>query len=97
MTTAGEAYSNTLTPASGFEFANRPLLGGVEYGSPSVGDGDGEPGDAEPATVGLYCTVVMDDDNITAEAFDIETGEISIDEVTGNIVIVTEADTVPTT
>lgn len=62
-------------------------------GGISGGDSDqtGDTGESE-ASIPLYCSISMGDENITSAAFDIATGEIEIDEVTGPLVIRTWAD-----
>ena len=64
-------------------------MGGDASGSetdPSEGSGDSE------VTIPLYCSISMGDENITTAAFDIATGEIEIDEVTGPLVVTTWAE-----
>ena len=63
-----------------------------------MGGGDSEPTDPtgdsgeSEVSIPLYCSIAMGDENITTAAFDIGTGEIEIDEVTGPLVIRTWAD-----
>lgn len=93
----GGSYSNTLTPDSGYKFVRSgPSLGGVNFGgqggsndSPSEGDGSSD------ASIALTCTVAMGGENVTSASFDIATGEISIDEVTGRIEVTVEPDSHP--
>ena len=63
---------------------------GVDFGGGGAGSGDGG-SDTPTASINLYCEVVMGDDNITTESFDIATGEILIEEVTGPITVTTWA------
>lgn len=55
-------------------------------------DGASEGGDVSPVSIPLYCMITMGDENITAAAFDIATGEIEIEEVTGPLLIRTWAE-----
>lgn len=80
----GQPYSNTLTPDEGYAFVRSgPSLGGVTYGGGGIEDGGG----VTDASISLYCTVSMNGENVTAASFDISTGEVDIEEVTGSIII----------
>lgn len=82
--TTGGTYSNTLTADEGYVFVRSGLLGSVQYG-------DGDEND-----IALACTVTMGEDNVTSSVFDISTGEIGIDEVTGDITVTVEEQDLPT-
>lgn len=94
----GGAYTNVLTADNGFVFTRSgPSLGGVSFGGNGESDGGSgleEPGsESNPdAQIALYCSVSMGGENVTTQSFDISTGEITIDEVTGPVVIRTWAD-----
>lgn len=87
----GGEYTNTLTADSGYEFVRSgPSLGDFNFGG--GGDNNDEPSEGEGAgdssrNVALTCTVAMGSENVTTAAFDISTGEIEIEEVTGDIVV----------
>ena len=84
----GRPYTNTLTANPDYVFVRSgPSLGGVNYGGQEPSGGD-----LDPVKIGLYCMITMGDENITTASFDLETGEIEIDEVTGPLVIKTWAD-----
>lgn len=86
-TAMGRPYTNTLTPDDGYIFVRSgPSLGGVNYGGSGAEGGEG----SSDASVALECMVIMDDENVTAASFDIASGEIEIEEVTGDITIIVE-------
>lgn len=83
----GGAYTNTLTANRGFVFARSgPSLGGFDVGGGISGN------DETPTDISLYCAISMNGENVTAASFDIATGEIEIDEVTGPLIISTWTD-----
>lgn len=89
-TALGRPYTNTLTANPDYVFVRSgPSLGGVNFG------GGGQEPDLDPVKIGLYCMITMGDENITTASFDLETGEIEIDEVTGPLVIKTWAGDSP--
>ena len=94
--TAIESYSNTLTASNGFVFVrNGPALGGVVYGGGSEPSGGNQ--EVPQAEIPIICTITMGEDDISAGAFDFNTGEISIEEVTGDITVTVEPrDQLPT-
>lgn len=82
----GGAYTNKLTADNGYAFTNPNLLGGFDVGgSPSAPETGG--GETPVSDIALFCQVAMGDENVTTQVFDIATGEIEIDEVTGPLVI----------
>ena len=72
-------------------------MGGVTFGGESNGgdSGDDPNEEMEPSQVGLVCTISMGGENVTTESFDIATGEILIEEVTGAIVVTVEDSEIP--
>ena len=86
-TVTGGTYSNTLTPDEGYSFSGvvAPLLRGTVYGEEDQG-GSGDINDT-PVSQILSCLVTMGGENVTVAAFDTSTGEIDIDDVTGDISI----------
>ncbi len=78
-----------MTPEGTYAFSTGTgLLQGVTYGNTEV-TGDPEEQEVDTPFQRLVCTVAMGGENVTTAAFDSSTGEIEIDEVTGDIVITT--------
>ena len=90
---SGGSYTNKLTPDEGYEFVRSgPSLGGVVFGGDSNDGDDGDDGTSGRLNP-LTCTIVMHDENVTTEAFDIATGEIAIEVIKGDIAIIVEEGT----
>lgn len=68
----------------GYEFVRGgPSLGGIVFGGNT---NDGDEGALDKSNP-LVCTIIMGDENVTTEAFDIATGEIEIEVIKGDISI----------
>lgn len=80
-----------LTADEGFIFTRTgPSLGGVNFGGGQESGGDPEDSEGDPsASIALFCSISMGGENVTTAAFDIATGEIEIEEVTGPVIVTT--------